>query len=387
MAVNTLTGTSTSAERDTPGRVAAGPLTWTPPERPNKNWWGLLGGPIVLVGALLYLVSQIHLPYVQIAPGGAEPINALLRVPEARAHPPKASFLLTTVSLVIDVRPFDLVRDYFDPNVVVIARKDILGDADERQFNQAAAQDMDDSKQSAIVVAMRTLGYSVPESGAGALVADVGAGEVPVKGLLKAGDVITALDGVPTTLAQEAIALLQKHKPGEQVVVTVTRADKSSVTHTFRLGSRGEDGNCSVGVVAGSPPCLGVILGTKDHKFDFPFEVSIDTKNVGGPSAGLAFTLALIDELTPGELTGGRDVAVTGTIDIDGTVGDVGGVVQKTAAVRRAGATLFLVPPGEFAEAKARAGKKLEVVRVATLADALAALRANGGEEAVRPPG
>jgi PDZ domain-containing protein len=356
-----------------------GPLAWTPPERPHKNWWALFGGPLVFVGVLLYFVSQIHLPYVQIAPGGAEPINELLRVPETRSHPPKGSFLLTTVSLNIDVRPFDLVRDFFDPDVVVIARKDVLGDSNEQQYNQAAVQDMDDSKQSAIVVAMRTLGYPVPEHGAGSLVAAVADGDVPVKGVLTAGDVITAIDGVPTMLSQEAIAILQKHKPSEPIVVTVTRSDKTSVQRTVQLGSRGEDGSCSVGVVSGAGACMGVILGTKDHKFDFPFEVSIDTKNVGGPSAGLAFALALIDELTPGELTGGRDVAVTGTIDVDGTVGDVGGVVQKTAAVRHAGARLFLVPPGEFAEARKHAGKNLKVVQVATLRDALDALRANGG--------
>jgi PDZ domain-containing protein len=126
--------------------------------------------------------------------------------------------------------------------------------------------------------------------------------------------------------------------------------------------------------------CLGVQLGTKNHSFDYPFEVKIETDRVGGPSAGLAFTLALIDELTPGELTGGRNVAVTGTIDVDGTVGDVGGVVQKTAAVRRAHATLFLVPPGEYPEARKHAGKHLKVVQVTTLTDALAALRANGGD-------
>ncbi len=375
--------TSTSAERDTPGRVVPGPLSWTPPQRPNKNWWGLLGGPLAFLAVLLYFLAQVHLPYVQIAPGGAEPINELLRVPEARSHPPKGSFLLTTVSLVIDVRPLDLVRDFFDDDIVVIARKDILGDADEKTYNQAAVQDMDDSKQSAIVVAMRTLGYEVPERGAGSLIAAVAEGDVPAKGVLTAGDVVTAIDGVPTPLAEKAIAILQTHKPGDPIVATVTRSDKTSVERTIRLGSRGEDGSCAVAVVNGAGACMGVILGTKDHKFDYPFEVSIDTKNVGGPSAGLAFALALIDELTPGELTGGRDVAVTGTIDIDGTVGDVGGVVQKTAAVRHAGATLFLVPPGEFAEAKQHAGKKLKVVQVATLKDALAALADNGGDPAV----
>jgi PDZ domain-containing protein len=163
------------------------------------------------------------------------------------------------------------------------------------------------------------------------------------------------------------------------VAVTLTADDGTSTQKTIRLGTK-SDTSCSTAVVQGGSACLGVVLGTKNHRFDYPYKVSIDTTGVGGPSAGLAFTLALIDELTPGELTGGQNVAVTGTIGIDGTVGDVGGVAQKTAAVRKAGAKLFLVPPGEFAEAKAHAGKSLKVVQVTTLADALAALAANGGD-------
>src|SRR5205085_11289384 len=132
---------------------------------------------------------------------------------------------------------------------------------------------------------------------------------------------------------------------------TVTKANDTVVQKTLTLGARTAT-TCTLAADTGNGPCLGISLGTKAHKFDYPFDVKIDTAGIGGPSAGLAFTLALIDDLTPGELTGGRDVAVTGTIDIDGKVGEVGGVVQKTAAVRRVHASLFLVPSGEYAEAR-----------------------------------
>jgi PDZ domain-containing protein len=105
---------------------------------------------------------------------------------------------------------------------------------------------------------------------------------------------------------------------------------------------------------------------------------------VTGPSAGLAFTLTLIDELSPGNLTGGKDVAVTGTMDLDGHVGEVGGVPQKTATAINAGAKLFLVPTGEVKEARRRAGSALTVVGVHTIDDALRALREHGGAP-VRP--
>jgi PDZ domain-containing protein len=371
--------TSSSAVRDTPGRVVRGPLTWTPPEAPAKSWWALIGVPVIALLIIAGGISTIQLPYVELAPGGAQPINQLLKVPTQYQHPPKASFLLTTVELEAVVHPFDMVRDYFDDNRVLIKRKAIFGDSSKQQFNQQAAQDMSDSKQAAVVLALRTLGYPIPEHGDGALIGALSAGQVPATGQLAAGDVITAVDNTPTHLSQETIGALQRHHPGDTVNLTVTKRD-GTVTHpAIRLGSR-TDTSCTTTVVTAAVPCLGVTLGTKNHKFDYPFDVKIDTSGVGGPSAGLAFTLALIDELTPGELTGGHNVAVTGTIDIDGTVGDVGGVAQKTAAVRSSGARLFLVPPGEYREAKRHAGKHLKVVQVTTLADALAALRANGGQ-------
>jgi len=119
----------------------------------------------------------------------------------------------------------------------------------------------------------------------------------------------------------------------------------------------------------------------------FPYPVTIDSGQVGGPSAGLAFTLGLIDELTPGELTGGQEVAATGTISPDGTVGPIGGLEHKVDAVRHAGVKLFLVPdsqtPEEMARAQARTKGEVEIVPVHDLDAALAALAAHGGQ----PPG
>jgi len=117
------------------------------------------------------------------------------------------------------------------------------------------------------------------------------------------------------------------------------------------------------------------------------FEVQIDTGKVGGASGGLALTLGLLDTLTSGELTGGHKVAVAGTILFEGTVGDVDGIAQKTAAARSAGAEYMLVAPRNYATAKAHAGSKLKVLQVANLDQALAALKGIGGELGeLRPP-
>ena len=124
---------------------------------------------------------------------------------------------------------------------------------------------------------------------------------------------------------------------------------------------------------------IGIAPEDRIVGFDFPIKVTIDSGTVGGPSAGLAFTLAVLDVLTPGELTGGHRVAVTGTIALDGAVGPVGGGAQKAITVRDAGYEVFLVPLDELEEVRATVGDDLQVIAVDTLAAALDALDSLGG--------
>ncbi len=128
---------------------------------------------------------------------------------------------------------------------------------------------------------------------------------------------------------------------------------------------------------------LGIIDPEDQVDYAFPFNVSINVTNIGGPSAGLAMTLGVIDALDGGSLTGGHTVAATGTIDAQGDVGDVGGVAQKTVAVENAGATVFLVPPQEYGAAMSKDRPGLKVYEVSTLDQALAVLAAYRGS--VRP--
>jgi PDZ domain-containing protein len=226
---------------------------------------------------------------------------------------------------------------------------------------------MEDSQQTAIIVALRALGYDVPEEGKGALVVEVSEGS-PAAGRIDVGDTITAIDGVPTPLLQLAIDRIRAHRPDELARLEIVNSEGVVRIEEVRLAEREKRA------------FLGVLMRTKDRSFRKPFEVKIDAGAIGGPSAGLAFVLGLIDQLSPGELTGGKKVAVTGTIEMSGEVGDVGGVAQKTAAVRAEGAQYFLVPPGEYDTARAHAGGRLEVIRVATLGEAIAALGRIGGD-------
>jgi PDZ domain-containing protein len=171
------------------------------------------------------------------------------------------------------------------------------------------------------------------------------------------------------------VKALAAHQPGDTVTLKVEgppAADGTippARTETVALAARKDDA---------AKPMLGVDLGTRNPDFKVPFSVQIDSKSVGGPSAGLAFTLGIVDVLTPGSLTGGRPVAITGTIELDGTVGPIGGIRQKTFLAERAGMELFIVPTAEAEEAKRYAGT-MKVVGVDDLDGALRALADNGG--------
>jgi PDZ domain-containing protein len=193
---------------------------------------------------------------------------------------------------------------------------------------------------------------------------------------LEIGDTITAFDGIEIPSLSDLLPLMANYSPGDVVPVTVTPHKSSdSVTKRVELIVSPDDPNRTI---------IGV-WPADTRKVTLPFEVGINTDLIGGPSAGLAFTLALIDELTPGELTGGLKVAATGTIDGDETVGAIGALRQKTVAVRASGAKVFFVPSSqseeEIAEARRVAGSKLSVVTVANLGEALAYLKGLGGSD------
>lgn len=347
--------------------VVPAPPGWDEPE--SSKWRWLRWAAPALVVVLLVLGSmQIPLPYYALAPGDARQVNDLIRVPKDRSFPPRGQVLLSTVSLG-RVNALEALIGWLDPDIDVLPEDLILGTTPRRDFTQQNLQEMDTSKQLAAVVALRRLGYAVAEQGKGAVVVQV-EDRAPAAGRLALGDVITGIDGRPTTLSQEVVQAIRGHAPGEAVRLEVQGVKGDSRVEEIVLGKRPDGGQ----------GFLGVVLNTKEQKFDYPFDVVIDSGTIGGPSAGLAFTLGVLDTLTAGELTGGKKVAATGTIEIDGRVGDVGGVVQKTAAVRAAGAEVFLVPDGEYEEALDHAGPRLEVVKVSNLDEALAAMARFGGD-------
>lgn len=340
-------------------------------ERPNRMA-SAAGVIAILLMIAVLAASTIDVPYYAISPGSARPTNDLVEVPADRRFPPKGELLFVTVGLG-RLKALGWVLASQDSDVEIVPERDILGDIPEDEYQEQVTQEMVDAKETAAVVALNRLCERVVEKGTGARVEQVVDGSPAARVGLVKGDVVTAVDGRDVTTADQALGILRSKPPGAPLELKVTGPIDGAQPRTVKatLAARDEDPSRSF---------LGVTLRTRQKDFTLPFEVTIDSGRVGGPSAGLEFALSIVDQLTPGELTGGKKVAVTGTIQVDGTVGPVGGVPQKTVTVRRAGAKLFLVPKSQVDEARAKADGGIEVVGVDTLDEAISALAARGGD-------
>jgi len=294
---------------------------------------------------------------------------------------------LLFLTVAVSNRDPNLYRYLFarlDGDASVVKRETVIGCAGYEESSRLARDQMDQSQDAAKAVALERLGYEVPALPGRVQVVDVLC-DGPSEGKLALGDVIVAVDGTPVESADQVRPLIAARAPGDTVEFTVDR-DGERTTVPVVLGERPDPPPAGEAPDAGGG-FAGIVTDT-DRRHEIPVDVTIDTARVSGPSAGLAFALAIIDDLTPGDLTGRGDVAVTGTIEEDGTVGPVGGVAQKAVTARRAGARLMLVPADEVADARARAGD-MRVVGVRTLDDALRALAKAGGSEvpAIAAPG
>ncbi len=340
----------------------------TPSRRRVWPWWIAGGALFALAGAVIAALT-VTIPYYEFRPGSARPIAGLVQVSEAATFPPQSDIAYTTVSLRHSTVA-SYVAAMFDDDIEIVEDNVVLGDRSETETRQFNLQLMDTSKQDAIRVALVALGYDVPITVSGIVVVRVQE-DSAADGLLSVGDTVVTIDGEELEVASDVARIMDPKKPGEVVSLGVEPPDRSEVRAVdVTLGASPDDPERGL---------IGIELQPRDPNYEYPFPIDIDSGSVGGPSAGLAFSLGVIDVLTPGELTGGLRVAVTGTIDRDGNVGNVGGVVQKTAVVTGSGYDVFLVPSGEVDDVRAKAGDNLRVIPVDTLQDALDALASLGG--------
>ena len=343
----------------------------------SREAWGSPVGPLgrrplravaflAVVGAVLAL-TFVRLPYFAFRPGTVNALSDRVIVTRGERFDPIGEIYFTTVRQDSTINGWEFIHGTFDDSVLIIDEDSVLGDRDRDENQLFNMELMRVSKSTAVAVALRHLGLD-PYQATGVGMASVSG---PAEGFLTTDDVIVALAGVPVLEVEDLIVGLRSHRPGDQVVLDVEAVDGSSPREVgLRLGSREDDPSVAF---------LGVAPQTRfEDAKDLPVNVRVNTGQVGGNSAGLALSLAILDVLTPGELTGGIRVATTGTIGLDGRVGPIGGIVQKVVAAREAGIDLFLVPEEELEEARAQADG-LRIAGIADLDDALRVLTEAGG--------
>jgi PDZ domain-containing protein len=324
----------------------------------GRRFFALLAA-VGLVAALLWFTPT---PYYVTAPGAAIDTSRLVAVPGGEVRRDHL-YMLIVASQPANLFWYLYAR--LDPRAELETAESFLGGLENyEQYEEISRRMMRDSREIAKAVALQQLGYGRGVQAAGAEVTGL-LQNSPARGYLQPGDVITAVADRPVSTADELRAALQAI-PGGQTV-------------TLRIERGGRTLTLSVPTVPHADPeragsaALGVYIADA-LRFDVPLPVTVASGQITGPSAGLMFTLQIIDQLTPGGITGGLRVAGTGTIEPDGRVGAIGGVKQKVYTAEAAGADVIFVPQANYAAALA-AATRIQVVPVTHVQEALAWLR------------
>jgi len=317
--------------------------------------------PIVVFGVLLAVVT---VPFVSLGPGptfdtlGEVDGKQVVDIKGTKTHPTSGHLDMTTVSQRDDLSLAEAMTLWISGQEQLMPRDLVYPPGKSReQIDKDNDADFKESEHSAEYAALGYLKY--PEAITVAAVSDPG----PSVGKLQAGDSVHAVNGTPVATVDQFTSFLKHTKPGQQVAIDFRRKNAAPGVAQITLGSHSGRDYGFAGVSVMDAPWA-------------PFVVDFNLANVGGPSAGLMFSLAVVDKLTTGNLAGTKFVAGTGTIKVDGSVGRIGGILHKMSAARAAGATVFLVPAGNCIEATSGKLAGLQLVKVDNLGGAVNALHA-----------
>lgn len=329
--------------------------------RNTKKYFWTFG--IVLI---LLIVLLLPAPYYLYQPGDVEPLSPIITV-ENGIKSEKGNFYLTTVTSIKVSHLYYLIYGYFAPNTEIRKQKSVSGNLTEKEYAFLLKHMMTTSQQNAIISGLRASGEAVPVQNKGVFVTNV----LPIseaKGKIAVGDIITEIDGRHMLDSAGVISYLSSKKAGETIDMTYLHNGEA---HKARFGLVVLNGNGQVG--------LG-IQPEDEFTIHPPRNVLIDTRNIGGPSAGLMFSLEILNQTAPGDLTKGYQIAGTGTIDHDGKVGQIGGIRDKIIAAHEGNVDIFFCPadvnPGEtntkdiMDEAKKR-HYTIKIIPVKTIQEAI----------------
>lgn len=342
-----------------------------------------IAGWILAVAMVLLIVvlagTFIKVPYVIERPGpvtdtlgSLDDGSQLVSVSGAKTYPTDGALYFTTVRILggpqRHISGWEWVRGTLDPDSTVVPEKDIFPeDTSAEQIKEINDAQMQGSQKNSIAVGMRSVGERVAQTN---VVAQVATG-LPADGPLEVADEILTVDGARTTYVSDIVDAISDRAVGEKVELGIRRDGKRR-TVTVTTADLGSDR-------------AGIGIGIQ-AKYDYPYEVRIDAGNVGGPSAGMMFALAVHDRLTPGAMTGGKKIAGTGTIDDSGAVGPIGGIAQKMIGAKHGGATWFLAPQSNCDDVVGHVPDGLNVVPVRDFKQATATVESIAkGETAAFP--
>jgi PDZ domain-containing protein len=326
----------------------------------------------ILLVATLALAMLEPVPFVTMSPGPTENTlgeiggHQIIQISGHKTYRTQGALDLTTVSVTppgVNIRLPEAIRAWFDPDRALLP-SDVVYPPSEtvQQVQQENVQQMHGSQQTAVAAALTELGIPISRR---VVVAKVNA-DAPASGELKAGDVLLRVNDEVIKKVDDVTHAMDGLAPGDQATFVVDR-DGSRVTLHMSTEADPDDPQHAV---------VGIVVSTT---YDLPFNVKIDIgSGIGGPSAGTMFALAIYDKLTPGSLTGGATVAGTGEISDDGTVAAIGGIAQKIVGAENSGASVFLVPEPNCAEAlDANVDtSSIQLVKVSTLHGAVTSLEA-----------
>lgn len=329
----------------------------------QRTWAGLLAVPLLIALWVIALISP--LPFVTYQPGltvdvlGAPDGKEIIQVDGRKTYRDDGELRLTTVYVTrpeSKVNLLQLMEGWISTDDAVYPRRIVYppGETDAASEREGALE-MVGSQDAAVAVALTELGVDYDQA-VKILTVDP---EAPAKGVLRPGDLVLRVGDTKVTTTTEVEDAVKAAGSGQPLDL---RIERDGAERTVTVTPEEIDGQTRVGI-------------TLLPSYRFPFQVSVGIDDqIGGPSAGLMFSLGIYDTLTPGSLTDGEVIAGTGTIAPNGKVGPIGGIQQKIAAARETGARLFLVPPANCREALAVSSGDMQLVRAATMHDAVEAL-------------
>jgi len=333
-------------------------------DRPAPNKGRPLGTLAAALISLFLLAASASLVLTNDgieAPGLALSVEPMVEVAAQHHYSHAGTFILTSVVSQTPIVAGEWALAKVDPAVRLVPPATVVPDNTTPQsLARQGFQQLDESTAIAAVVGLQQAGYQAQLIGKGAEVVSVLPGSTAL-GRLQPGDVVTSLNGKPVATTSDLILGIQGLNSEASAQLQIERGEQSQTVVVPLMPPDATN----------THPHIGVAIDSAGFTVQLPFEVKITPqKIVGGPSAGLMFTLTVYNSVMPKDLTGGRKIAGTGTISPDGTVGPIGGVEQKVAAAEAAGATYFLSPPENYDAARSVA-RHIRVVKVATVQQAI----------------